>query len=116
MKYSFAYAVIVLLASLSASNLPAASQNANDLAAQYASCAAYYLMISKADPRLKKYGQIGVAAADNARRLSTTDLALAFMATETKRLLKLMDHSWDNAGVIIKQRSEPCKKLMTVNE
>lgn len=90
--------------------------SADELASQYASCAAYYLMISKANPRLEKYAQIGVAAADNASRLSNSERALALMADETRRFLTMMDNDWSKAGVVIDQKAEPCKSLMTVSE
>ena len=88
----------------------------DELALQYASCAAYYLMISKANPRLEKYAQIGVAAADNASRLSSSEQALTLMAEETKRFLKLMENDWSKAGVVIDQKAEPCKSLMTISD
>ncbi|MEM7465599.1 MAG: hypothetical protein AAF387_01810 [Pseudomonadota bacterium] len=89
---------------------------ARELAEEYASCAAYYLMLSKADTKLAKYAQFGVAAADNAGRLTNPDEALAMMGQETKRLLKMMDHDWNNAAVIIESKAEPCKDLMTLSE
>ena len=88
---------------------------AEQLAEQYASCAAYYLMISKADPKLEKYAQFGVAAADNASRLATPEKALSLMAIETKRFLRMMDNDWSKAGPVIESKAEPCKSLMTIS-
>ncbi|MGR8947815.1 MAG: hypothetical protein ACU84Q_07200 [Gammaproteobacteria bacterium] len=73
-------------------------------------------MISKADPQLEQYAQVGVAAADNASRLSTLAFGLDLMAGERMRLLQLMNHDWSNAGVVFKNRAEPRKQLMTVPE
>ena len=108
--------VAVSLAVTPLGRLHAQGISADELASQYASCAAYYLMISKANPRLEKYAQIGVAAADNASRLSNSKRALALMADEARRFLKMMDNDWSKAGVVIDQKAEPCKSLMTVSE
>ena len=88
---------------------------AEQLAEQYASCAAYYLMISKADPTLEKYAQFGVAAADNASRLASPERALSLMAVETKRFLRMMENDWSKAGPVIESKAEPCKSLMTIS-
>ena len=70
-------------------------------------------MISKADPKLQKYAQFGVAAADNASRLASPKVALELMAEETRRFLRMMDNDWANAGVVIESKAEPCKSLLT---
>ena len=90
--------------------------SAEELAKRYASCAAYYLMISKADPKLEKYAQFGVAAADNASRLTSPEVALELMAEETRRFLRIMDNDWANAGTVIESKAEPCKALMTISD
>ena len=90
--------------------------SAEELAERYASCAAYYLMISKADPKLGKYAQFGVAAADNASCLTSPEVALESMAEETRRFLRIMDNGWANAGAVINSKAEPCKALMTISD
>ena len=86
-----------------------------ELAKQYAHCAAYYLMISKADPKLDKLARVGEVAADNARVLSDARATLSMMANETRRMLAQMDNDWGNAAVVIAEKATSCKTIMVAN-
>lgn len=82
------------------------------LARQYAHCAAYYLMISKADPKLRKLARVGEVAADNARLLGNSRETLNMMALETRRMLAQIDNDWSNMGVVIAEKADSCKAIM----
>ena len=82
------------------------------LAKQYADCAAYYLMISKADPKLRKLARVGEVAADNARLLGNSPETLNMMALETRRMLAQIDNDWGNMGVVIADKADSCKAIM----
>lgn len=85
------------------------------LAEQYANCAAYYLMMSKADPKLHKLARVGEVAADNARVLSDAEKTLDMMAIETRRMLAKMSNDWGNVGVVVDEKATSCKALMVAN-
>lgn len=101
---------------LVSANIYAQPATQAELAHQYASCAAYYLLISKADPQLEKYAQVGVAAAENASLLSSGEHTLEMMGQETKRFLAIIEHDWTNAQALISEKAEPCKAIMTIAE
>lgn len=82
------------------------------LAEQYAHCAAYYLMISKADPKLRKLARVGEVAADNARLLGNSRETLNMMALETRRMLAQIDNDWGNMGIVIAEKADACKAMM----
>jgi hypothetical protein len=108
-------ALLVMISIAASPSLPAKVVEKTKLAQQYASCAAYYLMISKADPKLEKLASVGAVAADNARRLSDSDKTLSMMADETRRMLAQMDNDWAKVGAVIDEKAGSCKALMVAD-
>lgn len=88
----------------------------NNLAHEYAECAAYFFVTSKVpglpENAKEAYNDRAEAAVAISVKLTSDKLTVARVQLSTKDIMKEMDNDWGNSSIIINKYLDKCTGLM----
>lgn len=88
---------------------------ANNLAHEFASCGAFYILITEApdlDQNLKEqYENMGMMMLFYSEKLSTEKLAMARAELEMEKMKRDLEGSWNNLSILLNEYAYKCKDL-----